>query len=353
MRLQRRQLTWLLIAALVGGCAQPQTTDIGQAIQQRYEAELATLPIHKQKHFALRMYRITGSEEYLGPIIADLMVTANSLGRDIENLDDRAYRQARTEAIVVDYPDHSEKYRKRKALLGRSGEIAFAKSLLYRVNKVREYGLMGSPFFRDVDKAIPYFEQVDFESFLLDPAVIRIYAAQMANNVYYLHDLGVSDLRQDYLAAFRRTFPETEDAKLTNAEFRSKVYGMSHLVLAASGYYQHRIERADFDWIYSYFERHIERIMRRTKPDIYTEVALCFLLAGELDHPVVAQVKRALVARYDPRKRIIPSTVWGTDLEKGEHRNVLAIMLFRWPKRLHPGPELMQFERYREVIAAD
>jgi hypothetical protein len=37
---------------------------------------------------------------------------------------------------------------------------------------------------------------------------------------------------------------------------------------------------------------------------------------------------------------MVPSESGSTDLEDGEHRNVLAIMLLDWPERLYPGPLL-------------
>jgi len=35
---------------------------------------------------------------------------------------------------------------------------------------------------------------------------------------------------------------------------------------------------------------------------------------------------------------MIPSPDGSTDLERGEHRNVLAIMVLGWQGRLYPGP---------------
>lgn len=71
------------------------------------------------------------------------------------------------------------------------------------------------------------------------------------------------------------------------------------------------------------------------------EVGISLLLAdGDTGHPGVVQLRQALVEAYDPHARMIPATDGTTDLERGEHRNVLAIMLLRWPATLHPGPDL-------------
>ena len=108
------------------------------------------------------------------------------------------------------------------------------------------------------------------------------------------------------------------------------------------------MDAEEFAWGLDYFADNIQRIIDETKADIYTEVGISFLLAGQDDHPAVARVKRALRAYYDPQARMIPSESGGTGLAHGEHRNVLAIMLFRWPQRLHPGPDLSRQAIFRD-----
>lgn len=55
---------------------------------------------------------------------------------------------------------------------------------------------------------------------------------------------------------------------------------------------------------------------------------------------MVARIRDALVEAVDPETGIIPSTEGSTDLARGEHRNVLAIMVLRWTGALTPGPAL-------------
>lgn len=330
---------WLLaLCLLLHGCAQ---RDIGSEIRDNYESSLSELPLSERQHFSLRMYRITGDARYLPAITADARRDARALSRDIAQLADPDYRLAQASDIVRRYPDDTEKSRLRKALLARSGEIAFAKSLLYDVYQADDLGLVGQPPVSDISMAMDYLRQVDWAGFWLAPETLRIYAAQSANQIYYLYHLGLVDLRWQLKQAFRDAFPDAIDAQLSELEYENKIYGLTHFIIAHTDYYQHFVQRRQFDWIYAYFEANLEQIIRRTKADIYAEVALCFLLAGERKHPVITRIKRELEAQYDAQAEMIPADDDGTDLEHGEHRNTMVIMLYDWPRRLHAGPKIV------------
>jgi hypothetical protein len=319
------------------GCGE---RDIGTEIRDNYESSLSGLPLSERQHFSLRMYRITGDERYLPAIRAHARRNARALRRDIDNLQTPGYALDQAADIVSRYPDDTEKSRLRKKLLAKSGEIAFAKSLLYDVYQARDLGLIGQPPLEDITPAMAYLQQIDWRGFWLAPETMRIYTAQSANQIYYLYHLGIVDLRAQLDEAFREHFPDDYDGRLSELEYENKIYGLTHIIIAHSDYYQAFVDRSQFDWIYAYFENNIDSILRRTKADIYAEVALCFLLAGERKHPVVARVKRVLEAEYDELAEMIPSDETGTDLEHGEHRNTMVIMMYDWPKTLHKGPTI-------------
>lgn len=43
--------------------------NIGEQILKEYQSKFYTLPVTHQEHFAMRMYTLTGNEEYINPII--------------------------------------------------------------------------------------------------------------------------------------------------------------------------------------------------------------------------------------------------------------------------------------------
>ncbi len=353
-------MRWILpfwsavLAALLVACqtAPPSalaSASIDEQIRDRYEQALPDLASSKQRHYATRLYRISGDQDYLPIIYQDLIGDAGFLQQDLSQLHDADYRLTRARQIAAAYRDDTRKYQRRKELLLAYDEIPFAKNLLYYLNKVDQLGLAGKPPFSQTGQGLDYLRQVDFARFILDPEVIAAYSPQLANMVYYLHDLGIRDLREPFQQAFRQVFPDSPPQP--GPALDARVYGMTHIIIAASGYYQRPVQREDFPWLFDYFQRYHHELIAYTKPDIYTEMALCFLLAGEGDSPVVRAVGEALEHVYDPQAEMIPSAHWGTDLNKGEHRNVLAIMLYHWPSRLHPGPDLSQYPAYRQRFA--
>ena len=96
----------------------------------------------------------------------------------------------------------------------------------------------------------------------------------------------------------------------------------------------------ELDWAVAALLGQGEALLQ-VKADIIAEVALSMQLAGQADHPLVAVLHEALLARRDPQSGILPATDGGFDLGEGEHRNVLAIMTLGWDGRLYSGPRLV------------
>lgn len=342
-----RLMAWLLVALLtLSGCALPSRDatlaydEVARAIQARYEQALPDLPSSQQRHYAQRLYRLTGDDRYLPLNRAYGRRLVSALREEIDGLADPGHAARRAREAVAAYPVASEKQRRRQRMLAEWGEIAYAKGLAFKLTQAKYHGLLNEVDLPGHRRALDYLASVDFRAFLLDPEVMAVYAAQVANLVYYLEDLGVIDLREEVTTAFRREYPPARDTRLSTAEYRNKIYGMTHFVIAASDYYQQPVDAEEFGWVLDEFAAGLDRILRDTKEDIYTEVGVSFLLAGQEDHPAVRRLRNALLDAYDPVARMVPSEQGGTDLARGEHRNVLAIMLLDWPDRLYPGPTL-------------
>ncbi|SDG20141.1 protein of unknown function [Onishia taeanensis] len=338
-------LLWLLYC-LVVGCATAaplSQQDIAAEIRARYDTAFDTLPAAKQRHYAQRLYRITGDERYLPPLEDYGRRLVASLQKDIAGLAEPGYAAQRAAGMLERYPERTRKQRIRKEMLGEWGEMIFAKYLAFRLNQARAHGLLNEQQLSGVDRAMAYLDEQPYRDFLTSPEVLEVYAAQVANLAYDLYGLGVADLRHEAKAAFRAHYPPARDAALSQASFRNKIYGMTHFVIAASDYYQYRVSATDNAWILDEFDAQIERILAETKEDIYTEVGISFQLAGLADHPVVSRTQQALMSAYDPEASMIPGEFGSTDLARGEHRNVLAIMLLDGPERFYAGPDITKY----------
>ncbi|UYG03084.1 DUF3541 domain-containing protein [Halomonas sp. LR3S48] len=345
----------LLLLAWLAGCAlqvSPPPGDhraIGQAIQAVYEAALPELPHDKQRHYAQRLYRISGDARYLGPIEAHGRLLLTQLERDISGLEEPGYASARAREIVANYPRRTAKQRARQVMLAEWGEIAFGRQLLFRLIQADYYGLLET--IPDHERALDYLASLAWQRFLTDPEVMRLYTAQVANQAWFLHQLAVVDLRQEMREAFHVAFPPHAVAALDQADYRNRLYGMTHIVIADSRYYQGWVPAGRHAWILDAFAAEIERILDQATEDIQAEVALSFLLTGQENHPVVARIRQRLVEAIDPATGIIPSPKGETDLARGEHRNVLAFMVLTWPGRLYPGPDLSRLLHQVEQVS--
>ncbi|KAA0013050.1 DUF3541 domain-containing protein [Billgrantia pellis] len=343
-------MLWLL-AGCVALAPTPTPGEAGRTIQAIYDAALPELSHDKQRHYAQRLYRISGDPAYLSPLEAHAQRLLRQLQDAIAGLAKPGYAAARSRELVAEHAQRTAKQRARRAMLAEWGEIAFGRKLLFRLVQSDYYGLLAEV--PGHERALDYLAGLEWQSFLTDPEVIRIYAAQVANQAEFLHQLGVVDLRHETRRAFLEVYPPDATATLDEASYHNRLYGMTHMIIADSRYYQRWADPERHAWVLDAFAREIDRIVTDATADIQAEVALSFLLAGQPHHPAVARIRQALVAAIDPSLGIIPSPSGNADLIHGEHRNVLAIMVLTWPGQLHPGPDLSRQLPEPELLPVD
>jgi hypothetical protein len=344
---------WLMVLLLVAltGCAVEPLHDgpardgptrdeqaAAQALQAVYDDALPAMSLDKQRHYAQRLYRISGDSRYLEPLEAHGRLLLKQLERDIDGLETPGFAAVRSRELMANYPQRTPRQRARGAMLAEWGEIAFGRQLLFHLVQADYYGLLET--LPEHQRALDYLASLEWQRFLTDPEVMRIYAAQVANQAHFLHQLGIVDLRNDMEASLRSAYPAATVSALSKADYRNRLYGMTHIVIADSRYYQRRVSAEQHAWILEAFRNEIERILDEATEDIMAEVALSFLLADLENDPVVVRIRHHLMQAVDPRSGIIPSPEGDTDLERGEHRNVLAIMVLGWPGYLYAGPDL-------------
>ena len=355
VRLSRsgRRHVAVLVATLVGlcgSCADRPEPDAAQTIRTRYESALFSLDPRRQAHFGVRMYRITGDSRYVPPVLFDALLTIAELRTDLDHASDEAWVAARGEDLCRVYTDKTRKGLMRRAIFKDRRAMRFYLQILSGTHKLATYGLHRTVLPQTFQRGLELLRKVDFASFLLDEEVIRGFGAQAVNYVYELQRLGITDLRAAYFQAFRTTYPPERDAELDVEDFRMKVYGLTHIVIAASDFYQRGVDAKEFAWVLDELTARMGRILAEATPDILGEVGLCFLLAGKDDDPIVDRCRRSVAASVDPEHRMILSTAGSPDLTKGEHRNVVAYMLLDWPAQLHEGPHLAETESLRALF---
>jgi hypothetical protein len=322
-----------------------EPADPTASIQQHIEKQLFTLPPGKQEFYGIRMYRITGDDRYLYASLYGAYATANRLDKLVLQMQDQ-------QAVALFLQEAKERRSSAKAERQRakaelyeecSSAVIYAKRLVHDMKRLDAFGLESVHH----ETLVQHFRSLEFSECLLKKEVIRVWAAQAANYVYWLQQLGVVDLTERFREAFQAAFPDPEDSELEDWQYINKIYGMTHIIIAASEYYQRVLDPEEVRWILVYFSEHLTAILRRTTTDVIAEVGISFLLAGETRHPVVQQCKETVARAVDPQHGIIPSVGGSFDLAKAEHSNVVALILFNWPSRLHTGPHLADAQNLR------
>ena len=306
-------------------------------IRTTYESQLYTLPAFKEGHYGLRMYRQTLDDRYAAAVWSDMARVASKLNRlsnDVHTMEQIVLYSKQRVASYID--DNDERSARRYNVTQHMPEYLYlGVDLLGSMARANEYGLEH----KNDAKLREIIRRYDFLRYVTNEDMIKAWAAQLANQVYWLRQLGEQDVVDEFVDTFKKTYPDDKDKKLSSQQYGNKIYGMTHVIFGDSEYYQHQVSEQDHQWIYDYFRENIDTILLRAKEDVIAEVGLTFLLAGLEDDPVVEKTRLAIQASIDKKQGMIPSITGDFDLEYGEHRNVLAIMLLDW-QQVNEAPTL-------------
>ncbi|MDE1315819.1 DUF3541 domain-containing protein [Vibrio aestuarianus] len=299
-----------------------------ERIRQTYESQLYTLPAFKEGHYGLRMYRQTLDAKYSAAVWSDLARVASRLNRFAEEVHTPEQIFLYSEKRLSGYVDETDERSKLRYMATKNTPeyLYLGVDLLGSMARANEYGLKH----KDDQVLRQVIRRYDFTKYATNEAMIKAWAAQLANQVYWLRQLGEQDVVQPFIDSFRKTYPDSADRKLSSQQYGNKLYGMTHIIFADSEYYQHPVSEKQHQWIYDYFRANIDTILARAKEDVIAEVGISFLLAGLEIDPVVEKTRLAVQASIDKQQGMIPSTTGDFELAYGEHRNVLAIMLLDW-----------------------
>ncbi len=338
-------LFYLIIASgIQSKSLEEKSRIIVEAVSQKYESQLPNLEPTIKKHYAVRKYRITGDSSYIPFILEDLKNTITTLQNDIKNFSDTIYIFQREKDLFEKMNPKTRKGKARRALFLHNRKMLFYLNFLYNTNTMADFKLDNSIYENLLESCLLQLKQIDYKTFLTDTTTLRVYAAQAVNYVYYLQQLQIVDFRDKYLHAFQQTFPDSLDSKLSNKEFRDKIYGLTHFIISASRYYQQPVDSIEFKWIFKYFDKNIKRIIKKSTPDIIAEVGICYKLAEYQNHKPLLRCIKKVIKSFDKKQSMILSPKGNSDISKGEHRNILAIMLLSWGGSLFQGPDLSHYQ---------
>ncbi len=316
-------------------------------IRKFYDSNLFKLPLRKQGHYALRVYRTTGNQDFLYPALNELYIAADRLNNFSKGIKITSYRhEIIKQEVELNYfllgNDRVRRVLRKETAKKFSDHIYFAHLLLPELNRVNELGMQLKHENEKIKQAMMAF---DFKPGFTEPDMIRAWSSSQSNHVYWLYNMGLGDYRGLYIDAFSRVFPNNKDAVLSDQQYFTKITGMTHLIIAASGYYQHPVTDESLSWITEYFDKNIDEILSRCGEGTIAEVGICMLLTGKKDSVVVEKTRRKIVSAYNHDMRMIPDSEGNKTLKLAQHRNILASILLDWKGSYFPGPYLYKIKR--------
>ncbi len=296
-------------------------------IRANYEENVDKLSRFKTGHMGLRFYRHYGDEKYIPLFLEGIELAEQSLNTIYKRgLDSESIKKYSEESNRKYYSTSTTRKRLRSKTLSDFPEYRFyATKLLRHVARLDEVGLRHEHH----DEFIEALKSYDFKRAFTNYRMIKAWGAQLANQVYWLKQLGIADYTQIFQEAVNRVYPEEMDSRLSKQQFENKLYTLTHIVIAASGYYQVEVAEEDFPEITSYFRRNTLSILERAKEDVVIEVGISLLLTGN-NYPEIDVIRRHISDKINCEKRMIPSPSGKTDFALGEHRNIIGVLLLDW-----------------------
>ncbi len=317
-------------------------TKIADKIVETYEDNLVFLRPKFQWHYLVRKWRIDNDHLYIQPILASYQLLSLRGFDYVVNIANRKYVEEEGKRKLSKWSGKTERMVARRELyMGDPQQLYYFQVIKYmfylKTFYLHEHPKV-KPFF---DVALQELKKIDFAKWLFSPEMLKDNPSGVSNYTFYLQFLRTHDYEDRLIDAIRDYWANKKDFK--GLLFENKIYGHTHLILAASYYYQRTLDGEKFEWVLKFFEENFERILQERNADLIAEVGLVFRLCGKGDHEIVKKCQDYLIEVFDEDRGLIPKEGAKSTLERLEHRNILAIMLLSDWDKLNLGPNLNVF----------
>ncbi len=313
--------------------------EISDNIISSFEGGNSDLPVARRLHWYLRRFRTTGNQKYIPEVALWFNKSLPRIIRCLELFSDKSKIDKHCKSAVSGYEPSNPRRKRRLLYYQKNPEvILYIETILY-LFLIKSLGLEKTGNLAELyNRAVDYLKSRDIYKYFLELDLIKAYPSECANIVYNSAFLGIFDKRKELLEKSENYWLQVINPA-DNSVWLDKIYALTHLIIAASDYYQKFVNKKEFSWILDYFERDYRQIIKNVSPDCVGEMALCFKLAGDFSNPVIVKVQKFLAAKFDKSLGYIPRES-GNSLSTAEHRNVVATMIFTDFKTLYSGPDL-------------
>jgi hypothetical protein len=313
-------------------------SEIADKILATYNSKIDSMEPYRKFHWFVRCYRITGDNKYSGKIYSAFTDLKPQILISLNSLKSGETILASANEKISRYEVNNKRKIKRFNVYKKNPSVMVHMEALTYLFDLKSLGLTEAGDIKGLyNMSLNYYRENDVSAIFLTREFIEARPSEAANMIYFLAYLGISDNIEEFLSISKEYWqsvnPESHDIWL------DKVYALTHIVIAASQYYQNFAERKGFEWIFDYFEKNIEGILTNCSADAIAEVGLSFKLTGEFDNKTLGSTKDHLVSAFNEKiGYIAKNTEQGIGL--AGHRNILAVMVLKDFKELYKGPNL-------------
>jgi hypothetical protein len=311
---------------------------IADTIIVNYENNLDKLPSRRRLHFLLRCYRITGDKKYIPQIrtsVSELLPRFKKTLGAFSN-EDNIIEIGKQK--IIDYVSVNPRKMRRLAFYQKNPKVlVYMEAILYMF-LIKSLGMERSPeISREFRVAKSYIASNDIENIFLHKSFMIVNPSESANIINFLSFLGIADKRRELVNLSREYWLNVEPEN--PSIWLDKIYGLVHLIIGASNYYQNFVDDEQFDWVFKYFDSNLGHILLKANLDSVGEIGICYKLTGKGDSKIVKQIQDYLVSKFDAKVGYIPGITDPT-ISGSEHRNIVAVIALKDFDRLYKGPDI-------------
>lgn len=314
-------------------------SEISDKIKNTYESTSADLNSKYSLHWYLRRYRITGEEKYVDLVNPNMKKMLPRMLGSLDAASQDEKRDTYANRVLNTYKVTSPRKQRRADYYKKHPEvITYSSSILY-LFVIKSLGLDTNILYKNkFNDAIKYLSKKNIYELFLDMELIIADPSECANIIYNAYYLGLFDKREDLLNIYNNYWVTLKPKD--KYEWLDKIYALTHIIIAASNYYQNYVDYEVYKIILDYFEKDIDNIIKNINADSLGEVALCFKLAGIKSNSLIDKIKLVLANHFNEEIGYIPHDKYVNNLGKSEHRNIIANMVFSDFDSLYKGPIL-------------
>lgn len=312
-----------------------------EKITTSIEKQIAYTSSYKLHYYSIRRWRVDMDQKYIGPIFRHYQEELVKKSDLVSAAKDKESMTQKSTELLGDYQALTTIKRRYLKIYQKDPSILFYKKLIRLLFMTKTYRLKKIGAVKEIYKTTwRVFKKRKVYEIFMERSLINS-SPNMAIMAYYrLKYLRLSKNEKRFLLRLKRIL--TKRTKKT-AKFKRNVSALAQIIISASYELQISLEREDYDWIFSYFEKHSEKIFKNTNPYIVAKVGLCFCLIGESDKKLVQKAREHLIAHFDKKSGLIKRLNKHESFSFLLKSNIYAILLLSDAEEYNLGPNLSAY----------